>query len=172
MRGTQNAVPKRSVGSIPTARTSIIAIGAMSGSSSFIEHMIATATSSRCKGVPSPREARPRPPPHPPDDPGSRGHSCPPTRNSRVRPTAGRTPGLSHHVFRVSLLRLPGDFARAAKSAGRLTFRPSGNSIKRELIRPPRPSITKRVPTGNRSGRPILLPLTRPSHTTRTYLQS
>jgi hypothetical protein len=103
----------------------------------------------------------------PPMTPGGRGHSCPPTRNSRVRPTARRTPGLSHHVFRVRLLRLPGDFARAAKSAGRLTFRPSGNSIKRELIRPPRPSITKRVPTGNRSGRPTLLPLTRPSYTTQ-----
>jgi hypothetical protein len=103
----------------------------------------------------------------PPMTPGGRGHSCPPTRNSRARPTARRTSGLSPHVFRVRLLRLPGDFARAAKSAGRLTFRPSGNSIKRELIRPPRPSITKRVPTGNRSGRPTLLPLTRPSYTTQ-----
>src|ERR1700722_16339739 len=61
----------------------------------------------------------------------------------------------------------PAIWPAAAKSAGRLTFRPSGNSTKRELMRPPRPSITKRVPTGNRSGKPTLLPLTRLSFTTQ-----
>jgi hypothetical protein len=47
-----------------------------------------------------------------------------------------------YRPFRAKRPRLRLDFVRAAKSAGRLTLRPLGNSIYRELIRPPRPSIT------------------------------
>jgi hypothetical protein len=62
-----------------------------------------------------------------------------------------------YRSFRAKLPRLRRDFVRAAKSVGRSTLRPLGNSICRELTRPPRPSITKRVPTGNRLGRSIIL---------------
>ena len=61
--------------------------------SSLTGHLIAMATLSRYKGVPFPPERHgPDRHPIPPMTPGGRGHSCPPTRNSRVRPTASRTP--------------------------------------------------------------------------------
>ena len=96
-----------------------------SGSSSFVEHLIAIATLSCHKGGPFPREAWPRPPSHPPDDPGVLRPPTPQTRGCGRRLVG--PPGLSHHVFRVRLLRLPGDFAGVAKRPAHIrTFRPSG----------------------------------------------